>query len=245
MRKHNNIINPPSPPFIKGGTGGILQGIASSRFALLPPLLLWRAGAMTCILIAFLLASCSGCPGCGKSDEPVQIGSKTMTLQEGGGSSTTAGANKPRVRVINIGPSKKEEGEAKLSGGSSAVPSEVTISDSLTSRLKEKLKEAFEGRGSAPPEIEIYTGVMSLDAFAKYYEDKGHKIQRTSVPSSQIVAPLLDEKPELSGKINLSNYAGVNINQVVVEGANISAADKYIDPETYEIVYKTFVTVTK
>jgi hypothetical protein len=198
-----------------------------------------------------LLNSCSGCPACGTSDEPVQVTSKTMTLNKEGRSAAVPEGDRPRVRVINIGPSKEEgsaEGPAAKGSGSSgkeAVPSEVAISDPLTSRLKEKLKEAFEGRGSAPPEIEIYTGVMSLDSFAKFYEDKGYKIQRTSVPASQIVAPLLDEKPELSGKINLGNYSGVSINQVVVEGANISAADKYIDPETYEIVYKTFVTVTK
>ena len=86
---------------------------------------------------------------------------------------------------------------------------------------------------------------MSLDSFAKYYEDKGFKVQRTSVPASSVISPLLEEKPELVTKINMSNYQGVDINQVIVEGANISAADKYIDPETYSVVYKTFVTMTK
>ena len=65
------------------------------------------------------------------------------------------------------------------------------------------------------------------------------------MPASQVIAPLLEEKPELQGKISASNYTGIMINQVIVEGANISAADKYIDPVTYEVVYKTFVTVTK
>jgi hypothetical protein len=191
------------------------------------------------------LTACSGCPS--KEEEPVQVGSGTVTLKITEPQRSEPAALQPRVRVISIGPSKNDSETSydDNDGETADVPREVAVDDGLTTRLKDKLKEAFAGRDAEPPEIDIFTGIMSLDAFAKHYEDKGFKIQRTSVPASQVIAPLLDEKPELSDKINLGNYAGISINQVIVEGANISAADKYIDPETYEIVYKTFVTVTK
>ena len=196
------------------------------------------------------LSACSGCPA--REEEPVQIGSSTLLLKNK--PVQTPQATGPKVRVINIGPSKEENGSGDMASGAAmsdtfgvsvSIPSDVGIDSGLTGRLKDKLKEAFADRGSSPPDIDIYTGVMSLDSFARYYEDRGYKIQRTSVPAAQVIEPLLSERPELAAKVNLSNYAGININQVVVEGANISAADKYIDPETYEVVYKTFVTVTK
>ena len=198
------------------------------------------------IIIIFICLLFNGCSSCRDGeDEPVRIGSQALTLQVP--TIAQSQAKEPNIKVINIGPSKREDGEKteepKTESGN--VPSEVNIDNTLTSRLKEKLEEAFAGKGTKPPEIEIYTGVMSLEDFSKYYEGKGYKIQRTSIPASQIVAPLLDEKPELSSKISLANYAGININQIIVEGLNISAADKYIDPETYEVVYKTFVTVTR
>ncbi|MBI2342492.1 MAG: hypothetical protein HYU98_07160, partial [Deltaproteobacteria bacterium] len=200
-----------------------------------------------CLIVTLLfLSACSGCPS--KEEEPVQVGSDTLTLKMTQQQKEEPSAQLPKIRVINIGPSKddsKSSYDSDDEEGAADIPREVVVDDALTSRLKGKLKEAFAGRNTEPPEIDIFTGTMSLDAFAKHYEDKGYKIQRTSVPASQVIAPLLDEKPELSERINLGNYAGININQVIVEGANISAADKYIDPETYEIVYKTFVTVTK
>ena len=192
------------------------------------------------------LSSCSGCPS--EEEVPMRVSSDVQTLQLGRnmGAGDVA-KDRPNVRVINIGPSKELDGEetAEKTLESGAVPKEVVLDDALTTRLKTKLEEAFKGKSGTPPNIEIFTGVMSLDAFANHYEEKGLKIQRTSVPASQIIAPLLDEKPELADKISLSNYAGITINQVIVEGQNISAADKYIDPVTYEVVYKTFVTVTK
>jgi hypothetical protein len=183
----------------------------------------------------------ASCGGCSHEEETIQVGSSTIVLDAGKSSQNVVPAG-PRVRVINVGPSK-DITDAPY--GDTSIPTEVTPDTALTNRLKERLDQAFAARGGTPPNIEIYTGVLNLDAFAKYYEDRGFKIQRASIPASQVIAPILDEKPELSGKINLSNYAGVSINQVVVEGANISAADKYIDPETYEIIYKTFVTVNK
>jgi hypothetical protein len=190
--------------------------------------------------------SCGGCPS--KVEEPTRVSSGAVTLKGPAGEQGPY-ADQPNVRVIKIGPSKDAssapESAASVSSPSADVPREVAVDASLTSRLKDKLNAAFEGKGTAPPEIEIFTGNMSLDAFAQYYESRGRKIQRTSVPASQIIGPLLEEKPELAGKISLGNYSGVTINQVIVEGQNISAADKYIDPVTYEIVYKTFVTVTK
>lgn len=199
-------------------------------------------------LVLTLFIFYSACSACRENeDEPVQVGSDTVTLKnaQAGKKALSASEGTPKVRVIDIGPSKEEPTSSSAKSSENSLPREVSVDDRLTARLKDKLKEAFEGRGIEPPQIEIFTGVINLDAFAKYYEDQGYKIQRTSVPASQIVAPLLDEKPELSDKINLANFAGININQVIVEGINISAADKYIDPETYEIVYKTFVTVTQ
>lgn len=189
--------------------------------------------------VALLLTNCGGCPG--SEEETIQVGSSTIILDGGKGAQNTVPTG-PKIRTINIGPSK-DVTDAPY--GDTSIPAEVAQDSALTNRLKEKLDQAFAAKGGTPPNIEIYTGVLSLDAFAKYYEDRGFKIQRTSIPASQVIAPILDERPEMSGKIDLANYAGVSINQVVVEGANISAADKYIDPETYEIVYKTFVTVNK
>lgn len=200
-------------------------------------------------LTSFFTASCNSCGS--KVEEPTRVSSNALTLQMGSMLKETAPvSNKPNIKVINIGPSKEEvakttTNETPQTASDKDIPKEVAIDSSLTGRLKDKLAQAFEGKGAAPPDIEIYTGVMSLGSFAQYYEGKGYKIQRTSVPASQIIAPLLEEKPELSSKISLNNYAGITINQVIVEGLNISAADKYIDPLTYEVVYKTFVTVTK
>lgn len=188
----------------------------------------------------FFFSACSSC----FEEEPAQVSSGTVLLGQVPKAERPVDSSLPKVKVINIGPSKDSPNQT-ASASASDIPREVNVDDALTSRLKDKLNEAFRGRGTSPPDIEIYTGSMGLDQFSKYYEDKGLKIQRTSVPASQIIAPLLDEKPELAGKINLADYAGVSINQVIVEGENISAADKYIDPETYEVVYKTFVTVTK
>lgn len=194
------------------------------------------------VACAVFISSCSGC----FEEEPAKVASGTILLNQMPKQLPMQPARdgQPNVRVINIGPSKDVVPET-VSSSQGQIPKEVTIDSSLTARLKEKLAEAFGGRNSPPPDIEIYTGTMSLEQFSKYYEDRGFKIQRTSVPASQIIAPLLDEKPELADKVSLANYAGVTINQVIVEGANISAADKYIDPETYQIVYKTFVTNTK
>ncbi|PIR16238.1 MAG: hypothetical protein COV46_09185 [Deltaproteobacteria bacterium CG11_big_fil_rev_8_21_14_0_20_49_13] len=189
-----------------------------------------------------LLSSCGGCPS--REDDPVRVNSSMLTLGKQAGTPAQPQEQKQNVRIINIGPSKEVAGGAS-SGGNENLPTGVAIDNSLTDRLRDKLKEAFADRGGDPPDIEIFTGNMSLDSFSKYYEERGNKIQRTSVPASQVVAPLLNERPDLADKINMSNYAGITINQVIVEGANISAADKYIDPETYEVVYKTFVTVTK
>lgn len=213
-----NRIIPPYPPFLKGGWGGFLL-----------------------VFLCFLFHACSACPS--REDEPTRVNSSMLTLKTAEQLSQPEGAG-PNVRVINIGPSKEEE-QVEAKGVIADVPSDVSMDSSLTNRLREKLKEAFSGKGGTPPDIEIYTGVMSLEAFSKYYEDRGYKIQRTSVPASQVIAPLLSEKPELSDRINISNYAGITINQIVVEGVNISAADKYIDPENYQVVYKTFVTITK
>jgi hypothetical protein len=200
----------------------------------------------TFVGMTFLIVSCS-CSSCFNREEvPTRVGSESVTLNQAtqAQQASLQQAPGPNIRVINIGPSKKE-GAGGKSGAASGLPSDTSLDDRLTSRLKEKLAQAYEGRGAKIPEIEIYTSPMSLQSFSKYYEDKGFKIQRTSVPAGQVIAPLLEEKPELAGKIQMSNYTGININQVIVEGANISAADKYIDPESYEVIYKTFVTVTK
>lgn len=199
-------------------------------------------------ILVFSVIHVAGCSSCQNDEEPVRV-SSSSTLKiplEFADANKQAAPAGPNVRVINIGPSKENtESPQTSSGGTSGVPSDVGFDSTLTTRLKEKLNAAFAGRGTTPPDIEIFTGAMSLDNFSKFYEEKGYKIQRTSVPATQVIEPLLEEKPELSSRISLSKYAGVTINQVIVEGANISAADKYIDPETYDVIYKTFVTVTK
>lgn len=186
------------------------------------------------------MANCSR-----KTDEPERASSKALELSRPVVEKQEVVKN--NVKVINIGPSKEapRTEERSFEAPSAPLPSDAGFNDALTSRLKEKMKEAFAGRESAMPDVDIYTSATSLESFSRYYEERGYKIQRTSIPASQIIAPLLDEKPELRDKISLGNYAGITINQIIVEGINVSAADKYIDPETYEVVYKTFVTVTR
>ena len=204
------------------------------------------------ILLPVVFLGLSACSS--DNEEPVKVSSSSVlhdNSQSQQESVATKQLNGPRVRVINIGPSKDDSSDSDSYSsstqprGDSTVPKEFAVDTSLTDRLHDKLKEAYASRGGKPPDIEIYTGSQSLDQFAKHYEELGYKILRTSVPAGQVIGPLLDEKPELASKVSLANYSGININQVIVEGANISAADKYIDPVTYEIVYKTFVTVTK
>jgi len=203
------------------------------------------------LFIASLLCF-SSCSSCQKDDEPTRVSSNAITLKGNVQKSAEPYISKrePRVRVINIGESARHEDQEGSStkpiyGGNASLPPETELNDTLTNRLKEKMQESYSDRGTTPPAVDIYTSAQSLEEFSRYYEDRGHNIQRTRIPASQIIAPLLEEKPELRDKISIAQYAGIYINQVIVEGQNISAADKYIDPETYEVINKTFVTVTK
>lgn len=122
-----------------------------------------------------------------------------------------------------------------------SVPPGVVEDQSLTQRLQERMKEVkIEMSDKDPPKI--YLSQQSLDEFSKYYEARGQKVNRMSIKAGDMLRPVLQEHPELAGKIDINAMDGITINQVVVEGTGISAADKYIDPATYQIVDKLFVT---
>lgn len=116
------------------------------------------------------------------------------------------------------------------------------MAEDLTQRLKEKMAEAYGGDMGRVPDAKIYLGTNSLQDFIEFYEQRGYRVQRIAVPVQRILQPVLRDRPELQGKIRLEDYADVVIHQAMVEGTGISAADRYIDPDTYEVVDRLFVT---
>lgn len=121
------------------------------------------------------------------------------------------------------------------------APPGAVEEEGLTKRLTDKLKESnIPFNDKNPPKI--YTSNQSISEFSNYYEAKGQKVSRMSIPAAVLIRPLLQEHPELAAKVNIDELDKVTINQVVVEGTGISAADKYIDPDTLQVVDKLFVT---
>ncbi len=123
----------------------------------------------------------------------------------------------------------------------SAPPPGATEEESLSKRLTDRLKESkIPFNEKNPPKI--YVSNQTITEFASFYEAKGNKISRMSIPASVLIAPLLQDHPELAAKIDVKALENTTINQVVVEGTGVSAADKYIDPDTLQVVDKLFVT---
>jgi|GEM_PF-7079231 len=163
-------------------------------------------------------------------------------------------AEKDGIKRIDIRSRRNAGGEEGSVGGETAtsemrpvepsLPPETYEDTALTERLREKMKGAYEGRESEMPDVKIYTSNLNYDEFVDYYRRLGYPLDTVEVPASEVIAPVLKQRPELASKINLKDYEGVTIRQVIVKGAGISAADKYIDPDTFAIVDKTFVTKT-
>lgn len=127
-------------------------------------------------------------------------------------------------------------------GGPPPVPPGTVQSDDLTMRLKERMAESYGGDIDKVPDAKIYLGNGSLDDFIGFYESRGYHIQRVAVPVKRILQPVLRDRPELADRINLESYGEQVIHQVMVEGTGISAADQYIDPDSFQVVDRLFVT---
>lgn len=207
------------------------------------------------LLTVFLFAA-SSCDSCKKSDEPeVTISSSEVILytRDWEEKSVKREKGKPRIRRIEIGPSERVvEEDIKTSKAApvqdvksiidSDLPPKTTLENDMTERLRDKMLDAYEGREDEIPDVQIYLSEMKYDEFVKYYEKLGYKVQTVEVPAIQVIEPVLESRPELASKLDMAKYEDTVIHQVMVDGAGISAADKYIDPDTFEVIDKTFVT---
>lgn len=184
-----------------------------------------------------LLASCflllSSCSPCGRQEQVTRVVSPQQLILSAPAKPQQPPPPGPRIRVITVGPSKEKPGELPL------IPPAASLSDALTGKLRENLQKSF--KGEEIPEMSIYLSDMSLDDFIAYYEQRGYKVTRSALPASSLISSILPEHPELQERIG--EYAGITINQVIIEGEDISASDKYIDPETFNVMNKTFITV--
>lgn len=122
------------------------------------------------------------------------------------------------------------------------IPPDTYEETSLSDRLREKMLEAYAGKESSMPDVKIYLSNMNYDEFIQYYKNLGYKMHTVAVPATDVIDPVLTQKPELAKKINRASYENVVIHQVLIDEAGISAADKYIDPDTFQVIDKTFVT---
>lgn len=202
------------------------------------------------LLVILIVGSFAGCRACKKSDEPVVTISAAPVTIEGRAEEPAAlpagkGSN---VKHITIGPGKGEDEEPaapqeepakKISDV--ALPPNTFEETDLSARLREKMLDAYKGREDDMPDVKIYLSDMKYDEFVNYYKGLGYSVRTVAVPARQVIEPVLDLRPELAGKINLSAYDDVVIHQVMVDDAGISAADKYIDPDTFQVLDKTFV----
>lgn len=227
----------------------------------------WRSSyPLGCVVvlamtIAVMVAS-TGCSGCRRETEPLQVAGQSLALQtksqpqQPGAQQLPTG---PRVieikaRPYNGTPDKTGStpaGEVAVSIGSptpldnspkiTQTPPGSVEEEALTKRLTDKLKESnIPFNDKNPPKI--YTSNQSISEFSNYYEAKGQRVSRMSIPAAVLIRPLLQDHPELAAKVDIDALDKVTINQVVVEGTGISAADKYIDPDTLQVVDKLFVT---
>jgi hypothetical protein len=215
-----------------------------------------RHDVLHVLAIIFFLTfnACSGC----REPEPVQIEGQSLALQARSqpqpGSLQSSG---PRVIEIKARPYTGEKtgstpaSEAAISIGTptpaantpkiTQAPPGSIEEEGLTRRLMDKLKESnIPFNDKNPPKI--YTSNQSISEFSSYYESRGQRVSRMSIPAAVLIRPLLQDHPELATKVDIDALDKVTINQVVVEGTGISAADKYIDPDTLQVVDKLFVT---
>lgn len=214
---------------------------------------------MVCVLCVILNA----CSGCRREVVPLRVAGQSLALQtkapEQSQQAMSQQPSGPRVIEIKarpyngapIEPGTPSSGDVAISIGSPTPPADVpkitqappgsVEEEGLTKRLMDKFKESnIPYNEKNPPKI--YTSNQSISEFSSYYEAKGQKVSRMSIPAAVLIRPLLQEHPELAAKVDIDALDKVTINQVVVEGTGISAADKYIDPDTLQVVDKLFVT---
>lgn len=211
-----------------------------------------------CVILCGLV-SLHACSGCRRELESVQVSGQSLELEAQKQAPPSDASQDTGPRVIEIR-AKKGDDTTSASPSSSVtsidiasgtslqpppkaqqVPPGAIVEETLTKRLTDKFKESnIPFNEKNPPKI--YISSQSLSEFSSYYESKGQKVSRMSIPAAVLIRPLLQEHPELSSKIDADALEKVTINQVVVEGTGISAADKYIDPDTLQVVDKLFVT---
>lgn len=217
-----------------------------------------RAGAVLLSLVCGLM----GCRGCGCAREHVtEVASGPVTLavprhEEPRPTPPLAVApanppptpdGTPRIDIVGrSGPSPDAPVtnvlEELTASGPPPVPPSTFKADDLTMRLREKMAEAYGGNLERVPEATIYLSNGTLEEFIDFYEQRGYQVSRITVPVKRILQPVLREKPELASKIQLERYEGVVIHQAMVDGTGISAADRYVDPDSYQVIERLFVT---
>lgn len=203
-----------------------------------------------CLVIFFFFESCSGCPR--RGEEILTVTGAPVTLNEPAPPApvvpTPSPPPTPQRAVIPSPPREPTAPAPDLlaalaKSGPPPVPPGATVATDLTQRLKEKLAEVYGGEIGKVPDAKIYLGSDTLDAFSKFYEQRGYKTQRVSIPVSQIIQAAIRDRQELSEQVRLEDYEGVVIEQVMVDGTGVSAADKYIDPDTLKVVDRLFITM--
>lgn len=212
------------------------------------------------VFILIQILNLTGCRACrrGEGDPEVTVSSGPIVLQmKDEVSQEGIWEEDPKVKRIEIGPSKRQikeepppaevaekvaEKEAEPKTTDLALPPDTHEETDLTARLREKMLDAYAGKEEALPDVKIYLSDMGYDEFISYYKNLGYKTNTVAVPAKEVIGPVLEQRPELVGKINLADYEDIIIHQVMVDDAGISAADKYIDPDTFEVINKTFVT---
>lgn len=198
------------------------------------------------------LISCKSCKSCKREAEPeVTISGDTLLLEvEEGEFVEKKDKEDSKIKRIEIGPRKEyrtpepeaEEEVEYTPPKISALPPDTYEETDLSARLREKMVAAYDGQEEAIPDVKIYLSDMKYNEFVDYYKSLGYSVHTVAVPAKQVIEPVLEQRPEMASKINLADYEDVVIHQVMVDDAGISAADKYIDPDTFEVIDKTFVT---
>ena len=204
---------------------------------------------LTLSIIIFI----SGCRSCVKSEEPEITIAATPIILEGREIEVIAESvieKKSNIKHITIGPRNKKikkeyEPEPEVATKKmtqTALPPNTYEETDLSARLRDKMLDAYKGREDQMPDVKIYLSEMNYDEFIAYYKGLGYRVRTVAVPARQVIEPVLNQRPELAGKINIAAYDDIVIHQVMVNEAGISAADKYIDPDTFQVIDKTFVT---
>lgn len=187
----------------------------------------------------------AGCGGCPSDSRVTTVGSPQVALEKPAPPAPPPVPEPETVpeKAAVPAPPAPEEVMADLSAASPPpVPAGTFEAEDLTMRLREKMAEAYGGDLAKVPQAKIYLSNGTLQELIDFYEQRGYRVQRVSVPVTRILQPVLRDKPDLASRIRLEDYEGVVIHQVMIEGTGMSAADKYIDPDTYQVIDRLFVT---